>query len=264
MIDIHSHILYDIEGDDGSRSETMSLGMLRQAAASGTTHIFATPHMHRHEVVPSWSSIEERVAELQQKADAEGIPITIHTGAEVSLDYDTLQYLPGGENTDYCLGGTHYLLVELTPQSEPEMVSKLFYELQLRGYILILAHPERYHRIMRHPETVFRWMQDGLLTQSNVGSFDGLFGEDAQKNVENLYRHHMICFLGSDGHRTDWRNPDTRKAHEAIDRFTGSGEFWETCSRNAEMILKNRVFYPKIPDAYEMKRKGFFARLFGK
>ena len=86
MIDIHSHILYDIEGDDGSRSETMSLGMLRQAAAAGTTHIFATPHMHRHEVVPSWSSIEERVAELQQKADAEGIPITIHTGAEVSLD----------------------------------------------------------------------------------------------------------------------------------------------------------------------------------
>lgn len=67
MIDIHSHILYDIEGDDGSRSETMSLGMLRQAAASGTTHIFATPHMHRHEVVPSWSSIEERVAELQQR-----------------------------------------------------------------------------------------------------------------------------------------------------------------------------------------------------
>jgi hypothetical protein len=30
------------------------------------------------------------------------------------------------------------------------------------------------------------------------------------------------------------------------------------------MILKNRVFYPKIPDAYEMKKKGFFARLFGK
>lgn len=34
MIDIHSHILYDIEGDDGSRSLDMSLGMLRQAAAS--------------------------------------------------------------------------------------------------------------------------------------------------------------------------------------------------------------------------------------
>ena len=53
MIDIHSHILYDIEGDDGSRSETMSLGMLRQAAASGTNHIFDTTHMHRQEVMPS-------------------------------------------------------------------------------------------------------------------------------------------------------------------------------------------------------------------
>ena len=55
MIDIHSHILYDIEGDDGSRSLDMSLGMLRQAAASGVTDMFATPHMHRRGVVPSWA-----------------------------------------------------------------------------------------------------------------------------------------------------------------------------------------------------------------
>ena len=47
MIDIHSHILYDIEGDDGSRSLDMSLGMLRQAAAS-------------------WASIVERAEQLQE------------------------------------------------------------------------------------------------------------------------------------------------------------------------------------------------------
>lgn len=82
MIDIHSHILYDIEGDDGSRSLDMSLGMLRQAAASGVTDMFATPHMHRRGVVPSWASIVERAEQLQEEADKAGIPIRIHTGAE--------------------------------------------------------------------------------------------------------------------------------------------------------------------------------------
>nr|WP_278722289.1 CpsB/CapC family capsule biosynthesis tyrosine phosphatase [Acidaminococcus fermentans] len=43
MIDIHSHILYDIPGDDGARDRSMSLDMLRQAAEAGTRELFAPP-----------------------------------------------------------------------------------------------------------------------------------------------------------------------------------------------------------------------------
>ena len=43
MIDIHSHILYDI--DDGSESLDMSLQMLRMSVDSGVTDIIATPHV---------------------------------------------------------------------------------------------------------------------------------------------------------------------------------------------------------------------------
>lgn len=170
MIDIHSHILYDIEGDDGSRSLDMSLGMLRQAAASGVTDMFATPHMHRRGVVPSWASIVERAEQLQEEADKAGIPVRIHTGAEVSFDADTMNYLPDG-GTDYCLAGTHYILIELLPSSAPESTGRLIYELQLRGYQPILAHPERYPNIMEKPDHLLHWIEKGLLTQSNIGSF---------------------------------------------------------------------------------------------
>lgn len=74
MIDIHSHILYDIEGDDGSRSLDMSLGMLRQAAASGVTDMFATPHMHRRGVVPSWASIVEGQSSCRKKRTKRASP----------------------------------------------------------------------------------------------------------------------------------------------------------------------------------------------
>lgn len=176
MIDIHSHILYDIEGDDGSRSLDMSLGMLRQAAASGVTDMFATPHMHRRGVVPSWASIVERAEQLQEEADKAGIPVCIHTGAEVSFDADTMNYLPDG-GTDYCLAGTHYILIELLPSSAPESTGRLIYELQLRGYQPILAHPERYPHIMEKPDHLLHWIEKGLLTQSNIGSFSGQFKE---------------------------------------------------------------------------------------
>ena len=77
MIDLHSHVLYDIEGDDGSRSEAMSLELLRLAEASGTETLFVTPHCHRRGVVPLWQSITERTRQLQQKARAEGLSITL-------------------------------------------------------------------------------------------------------------------------------------------------------------------------------------------
>lgn len=87
-----------------------------------------------------------------------------------------MNYLPDG-GTDYCLAGTHYILIELLPSSAPESTGRLIYELQLRGYQPILAHPERYPHIMEKPDHLLHWIEKGLLTQSNIGSFSGQFKE---------------------------------------------------------------------------------------
>ena len=55
MIDIHSHILYDI--DDGSESLDMSLQMLRMSVDSGVTDIIATPHVNRQGHIPAWQPL---------------------------------------------------------------------------------------------------------------------------------------------------------------------------------------------------------------
>lgn len=262
MIDIHSHILFGIEGDDGSRSLDMSLGMLEQAVNSGVTDIIATPHMHRHGVVPTWDSILQGVDILQKAAEQAGLPIHIYPGAEVSFDADTLNYLPEGKN-EYCLAGTHYILIELLPTSTPEGTERLIYELQLRGYLPILAHPERYKHIMEKPESLIHWIEKGLLTQSNIGSFSGQFGEKTADYAKWLYTHKAIHFLGSDAHRIDWRNADTREFQKNLCAYTGNTDFIETCNRHGSMILTNKIYYADPPlKKVEKKKKGFFARLF--
>lgn len=262
MIDLHSHVLYDIEGDDGSRSEAMSLELLRLAEASGTEELFVTPHCHRRGVVPLWQSITERTRQLQQKARAEGLSITLHTGAEVSLDADTLNYLPGGGNRDYCLAGTAYILVELLPTAAPEETWNLLYQLQLRGYLPILAHPERYRNLMEHPETVRQWVEKGIFLQSNLGSFTGEFGDRAQNNVSWLQQHGLIHFLGSDAHRTSWRTTDTTEARRAISALPGGRQLLETSDAHARLLLQNKVFYPEVPAEPRKKKKSWWRRLF--
>lgn len=261
MIDIHTHILFDIDGDDGSRSKEMTVEMLRMAADSGTTHMIATPHVNRNEVIPDWLQIKERVEEVNELAVMHSIPVQIYTGGEVQLDYNIMRELSGNNDT-YCLAGSRYILVELTSQSDPSFVEEMLFELMLRGYLPILAHPERYDRIIHHPEVILKWMNKGLYTQCNTGSFYGYFGERVQKRVQMLYNHQMITFLGSDAHRIAFRTTDTREAQYAIEKLTGSDLFWKQCSDHAKYILNKDVYYPEVPESFTKKKKGFFAQLF--
>lgn len=259
MIDIHSHILPNMEGDDGSRSPDMSVAMLRMAVQTGTTDIIATPHVNRHGVIPRWQDITAAVHRLQQEADKASIPIQVYAGAEVELNYKTLDFLPL-HSKDYCLAGSSYILVELTEQSQPDQAESLLYELMLRGYQPILAHPERYDRIMTHPERMVAWMQKGILTQCNAGSFTGLFGKHAQEQAEGLLQNHMIVFLGSDAHRTEWRPPDITQGLKAIEKLGGD---WKACSEHGQSILQHKILYPNIPESWKKTKKGFWKRIFG-
>lgn len=259
FFDIHSHILPDIEGDDGSRSMDMTLQMLRMAAEAGTTDIVATPHVNRRETVPRWEDIKQRVQQVQDEADKAQIPIHIYAGAEVEMNYKALEFLPKG-GKQYCLNETPYILAELTEQSQVDQTEQLLFELMLRGYIPILAHPERYTRIMHHPNRVLQWMQRGVLTQCNMGSFVGAFGEHVQQRAENLLRHHMVVFVGSDAHRTDWRTPDQRKGQMQIQKLGGSLDVYT--SHAAKLLQGKPVYPPDLPAEWKEKKRGFFARLF--
>ena len=184
----------------------------------------------------------------------------------MELNGDTLRFMKENHD-DYCLAGSRYVMLELTDQSQPDIVEKMIYELQMRGFLPLLAHVERYERLMERPETLLAWMNKGVLAQCNTGSFTGYFGSKLQQRVRDLYRNGMIHFLGSDGHRVEFRTTDIREAHEELDRLAAKDKphvnLWNMATRNAEYILKNRVFYPDLPSHWQKEKKGFFHRLFG-
>lgn len=265
MIDIHSHILYGV--DDGSESREMSLEMLRMSEASGVTDIFATPHVNRKGLVPDWTDLQAKAAELQRAADEAGIQITIHLGAEVELNGATMDLLKEcKDDRAYCLGGSHYVLIELTDRTRPNIAENMLYTLQLRGYWPVLAHIERFPQLLEEPDRLLGWIEKGILCQCNTGSFTGYFGPKVKERVRTLYQNGVIHLLGSDGHRTAFRTTDIREAHEELERLARKekrDDLWQTATASAEFILKGRVLYPEVPERWHKKKKGFFSRLFG-
>ncbi len=88
MIDIHHHLLWDL--DDGASSIETSVAMARVAAADGITHVVCSPHANsQYEYSPY--VVTSKVYELQRILDAEGIPLKLGQGCDFHLSYENIQ-----------------------------------------------------------------------------------------------------------------------------------------------------------------------------
>ena len=267
MIDLHSHIIPAV--DDGCKSEAMSLAMLRKAAASGTTAIFATSHVLSAGEHPSWELLQRGAERLRTVCKDNDLDLEIYSGTEVFMDWELLDEL--AVNGSYCLNGEKfgqqavtYILVELPMHFMPQYADDFWYELRLKGVVPILAHPERYPELMAKEEKLLAWRREGLLLQCNAGSFAGKFGEAAERAAKLLLKNHLVDFIGSDAHRDVGRDTDMRAGAQVIQELVGEEELQRIAVENPQKLIKGEAIELAKPDKLlKEKKKGFWGRIFG-
>jgi protein-tyrosine phosphatase len=167
VVDLHCHLIPGI--DDGPAALDGSVELAAALAADGVRTVAATPHVRADhpDVVPA--ELGERREVLRRAIAAAGIDLEVVGGGELDLGR-------GLEASDeelrlVSLGQVgRYLLVE-TPYSP---LSSLFehqlFELEVRGYGLLLAHPERNPSFQADPERVAELAARGILLQITAAS----------------------------------------------------------------------------------------------
>lgn len=258
MIDFHSHIVPGV--DDGANSEEMALAMIKMAVSSGTEKIVATPHYVRGRFQVSREEIDKEITKLQNLVKGMEIPIEIYKGQEVYYSENILQYYLEGEiNT---IEGTRYMLVEL-PMKEfnVDKVINSFYEIQLKGIVIILAHPERYIEFIKKPSLINKFIDEGFLFQLNTGSISGEFGKSVKETAEIFLNHDIYSVIGSDGHRLKSRNTDMTQGAEEISIL--GKHIMDNFKANGEKILRDEEVKNKGDYVEEAKGiKGIIKKLF--
>ena len=139
MIDIHSHIIPNI--DDGSRSIEDSLAMLKTSAISGVSDSICTPH-YREGYKKTPAEIESAFKLLKDSAKSQGIPVNLYLGEEIFVTKNIKTELK--EKQVLTLNGTKFVLLEFDYNINSE-ISEIVYELSRIGYIPIVAHVNRYN-----------------------------------------------------------------------------------------------------------------------
>jgi protein-tyrosine phosphatase len=245
MIDIHSHIMPEI--DDGARSREEAVKMAEIAAADGIEMMVSTPHMFNglsHNPLPK--EIQNRVKALQ---DAVGSTLKIIPGNEVHISHEIAEQARNQRVTR--INDRNYMLVEFPQLTVPLRVEDLFYKLQLQSIYPILVHPERNAQIQSRPSIVAGFVERGVLIQVTAMSVTGEFGPVPKQCSEILLRHNCVHFLATDAHRPDRRPPILSKGRDAAARVIGPERAHKLVHENPLAVVNGEPIdvEPPIPFA---------------
>ena len=192
FIDIHSHILPDI--DDGSKSIEDSLLMVNELTKIGFKKIIGTPHIYPGLYNNTKSKIESSYKLLFDKISDKN---SIGYASEYMIDELTLKSI---HKKNLLTVKDNLILIEMSYISEPNFLNEFIFELQNFGYEPILAHPERY-RFWHNKFSKFSELKKrGVKFQMNLLSVTDYYGVDIRKFSDKLLNAGYIDFLGSDVH----------------------------------------------------------------
>ena len=219
--DIHCHILPGI--DDGSADIEESLELVRGMQDLGIRRIVASPHVTMETFENTPETVAPALDSLKKAMADEGIDMPLVNSAEYRLDENFLRHLESGILMPL---PDNYLLVENSFLMEPMNIDDVIFDLQVRGFRPILAHPERYTYMHSRPSRYADLHEKGLVFQINLLSLAGYYGKAEKKVAEKLIEDDMVDFVGSDIHhphhvQTIKEYLSTKAAHKHFEALRG-------------------------------------------
>ncbi len=194
-VDIHSHLMPGI--DDGAKNFNDTLRLTKALQGFGVSEFITTPHIIQH----VWDNTKEQILEKKNttatKLKQEGITAPFRAAAEYLMDDQFVKLFQAGTLLTL---KDNYVLVEMSYINAPIQLYSILFDLQVAGYIPVLAHPERYLFYHNNFNEYTKLKRAGCLFQLNMLSVVGYYGVGIIKIAEQLLQKGMYTYVGSDVH----------------------------------------------------------------
>ncbi len=236
FIDIHSHILPEL--DDGSESMEQTIRMVKLAFEEGTRTIVATPHYCCGRYEPSPEILQDSLQKVQEAIKDKVPDMNLMLGSEIYYSQESIRLLRN--NRILTLAGTGYVLLEFSPLAEFRYIKNGLQEFIMEGYNPILAHVERYWNVIKDLEQVQDFIEMGVGIQVNAMSVTGEMGKGCQAAVKKLLKNQSVHLIATDAHNLAIRAPRLRKCYGCIVKKYGNSYGEELFYGNQKKILANQ------------------------
>lgn len=196
FVDIHSHLLPGI--DDGAKDLKDTINLISKMYSYGIKNFITTPHVLGDVYPNSTQIIKQKLLEVKEALiENDFKDVSFRAAAEYMLDE---QFALRLENKDILTLKDNYILVEMSYFNAPYNLYELLFDIQLKGYKPVLAHPERYIFYHNDFENFYKLKKAGCVFQLNLLSLTEQYGKGVKKTAEKLLKENMYDFVGSDTH----------------------------------------------------------------
>lgn len=217
-IDVHSHLLPGI--DDGAKNIDQSIYYIRCLKELGFSKLITTPHIFDDLYPNTKEIILPALAAVKARLQQDNIQIEMAAAAEYMADAQ-FQPAPGL----LTLHGNH-ILIEMSYLSETPNIDQIIFNLQIKGYTVILAHPERYNFYKNSLDRFQHFKNMGCLLQLNLLSVLGYYGKDVKRIADYILKMKLYDFAGTDLHHDKHLNKLTSGIRSGeLFRLIGHAEF---------------------------------------
>ena len=194
-VDIHSHILPGI--DDGAQKIKDSKFLLESMIDFGFSKVITTPHTMKNVWDNTTSSIGDAYNLVHSELPELSKQVSLQFASEYFLDENLIRL---AQQEKLLSLKDNFILIEMSYLNAPIQLYDFLFELQLKGYHLFLAHPERYNYFHSNKKEYQKLKKAGCLFQLNLLSTVGYYGKNVAEIADYLLKENLYDFVGSDIH----------------------------------------------------------------
>ena len=209
-VDAHCHLLPGV--DDGAESAEEALSIIRGQQALGLRGAICTPHIMARYPQNTPAYLREQFAQFTSIVNSQSsiVNFRLHLAAEYMLDEAFPRHLASGDlltipaselGTSVPKDNTtgNYVLVELPQYLLPPGWQDMLDSILAAGHTPLLAHPERYLRILEEGD-LRALVARGIALQGNLGSLTGYYGSRVKAIAQSLHADGLYTTWGTDAH----------------------------------------------------------------
>ncbi len=195
MTDMHAHWIPGI--DDGAKGLEETREMFRYYQTLGYKKLIATPHIFSGYYPNTSTGIKEAFDKIDHLVTEEFNNMVIEFAAEYFMDDYFKKLIDQG---DILTLKSKEVLVEQSYFAESPGIEEIFFQLQIKGYTPVLAHPERYTYYHQKLKKLESFKDRGIKLQINATSISGKYGREVAKTAEQFLENDWVDYIGTDAH----------------------------------------------------------------
>ena len=240
MIDIHTHLIPNV--DDGADSIKETLRLARAAVAEGITHTILTPHHNRYWVTNEKDKVLKLTKEVEQVIQEASIPLTVSSSQEIRMNEEFSEELFAGNYLPLDENGKYYL-VEFSWRDFPPFARSYLQEMLDAGIVPVIAHPERQRPFLDDPDLLKGLIEMGCISQITASSIVGDYTEEIRQTAHYMMEENLIHVIASDAHDTIERPFNIVEALNILESTYGT-TYKDYLVNNAEKIFNGQSVRP--------------------